>query len=84
MPVSCLHMQGTDLSPLNALTQLTWLSLSANLDDAGLASLRLGANMMVCLRARRNGIEHSIFTPAIDSVLTEQGRVCEPPMHGGS
>jgi hypothetical protein len=42
-------MQDMDLSPLNALTQLTWLSLSTDLDDAGLASLRLGGNMMVSL-----------------------------------
>jgi hypothetical protein len=42
-------MQDMDMSPLNALTQLTWLSLSASLDDAGLASLGLGANMMVSL-----------------------------------
>ena len=49
MPVSCLNVQDLDLSPLNSLTQLTWLSLSASLGDAALASLRLGANMMVSL-----------------------------------
>ena len=69
--IVCFHMQGTQsspsaLSPLNALTQLTWLSLSARLDDVRLAS-RLGANMMVSVRARRNGIKYSTFTPAIGS-----------------
>ena len=48
-PVSCLNMQGTDLSPLNSLTQLTWLSLYASLYDARLAALKLGADMMVSL-----------------------------------
>jgi hypothetical protein len=49
-PVSCLCMQMTHLSPLNPLTQLTWLFLSTSLDDARLASLKLGADMMVSLR----------------------------------
>ena len=48
--VSCLCMQAQsceDLVNLNALTQLTLLSLTACLDDGRLASLELGADMMV-------------------------------------
>ena len=81
--IACLRTQRTEssllaMSPLNALTQLTWLSLSARLDDAQLASLRLGANMMVSLGARCSGIQYSIFTPAIVSVLSKAKRA-EPP-----
>ena len=35
------------MSLLNSLTRLTWLSPTAELDDTRLASLRLGADMMV-------------------------------------
>ena len=45
--MSCLHVQSTDLSVLHSLTQLTWLSLTADLGNTQQASPRLGANMMV-------------------------------------
>jgi hypothetical protein len=75
-----------DLSPLNALTQLTWLSLSANLFSAWVVSLRLGADMMVSDFLRRFGIYPGLFTPAIRSSLSktdghsrmEGASQCEP------
>jgi hypothetical protein len=45
--MSRLYVQSVDMSPLNSLTGLTWLSLAAKLGNAWLASLRLGADMMV-------------------------------------
>jgi hypothetical protein len=47
------------LTELNSLTGLTWLSLAATLGDAQLASLRLGADMMVTLVGVQVASQHA-------------------------
>lgn len=65
-----MHLQVTDMSVLNSLTQLTWLSLAGGLGDDEVASLRLGADMMVTAWSGKGPVPAGVSMPC-RSVVSE-------------